>query len=200
MDKKAFTLAEVLITLVIIGVIAALTIPSLLNDTNDKEIRTGVKKAYSMLSQAQEKEYSESGQCFKDIRESCADSNCLFENFYKKHFNIISTTAASSATACSNIGGDFGDGITFYTADGMAFSPKEDLVIVDVNGDKKPNTITHSGTDLKDSFVFVFERNTNSNGEEIHKVTPIPPAVSVIKDIDCNKIKSEQSATAGCGF
>ena len=35
--KKAFTLAEVLITLVIIGIIAAITIPALMNNTNDEE-------------------------------------------------------------------------------------------------------------------------------------------------------------------
>ena len=50
--KKAFTLAEVLITLGIIGVVAALTIPALMNKTNDKETVVAVKKAYSILSQA----------------------------------------------------------------------------------------------------------------------------------------------------
>ncbi|MDD3238364.1 MAG: prepilin-type N-terminal cleavage/methylation domain-containing protein [Candidatus Gastranaerophilales bacterium] len=44
MKNKAFTLAEVLITLVIIGVIAALTIPSLLNNINDNEKRLLLKK------------------------------------------------------------------------------------------------------------------------------------------------------------
>lgn len=36
MEKKGFTLAEVLITLGIVGVIAALTIPMLMNSANDK--------------------------------------------------------------------------------------------------------------------------------------------------------------------
>lgn len=34
--KKGFTLAEVLITLGIIGVVAAMTIPVLMNSTNDQ--------------------------------------------------------------------------------------------------------------------------------------------------------------------
>lgn len=50
--KKAFTLAEVLITIGIIGVIAALTIPALINKTNKKELETAFKKQYSTLQQA----------------------------------------------------------------------------------------------------------------------------------------------------
>src|SRR5574344_1287216 len=39
-QKKGFTLAEVLITLGVIGVVAAITIPTLMNNTNDKELDT----------------------------------------------------------------------------------------------------------------------------------------------------------------
>ena len=50
--KKAFTLAEVLITLGIIGVVAAMTMPTLLNSTQGAQYRTAYKKALSVLSQA----------------------------------------------------------------------------------------------------------------------------------------------------
>ncbi len=50
--KFGFTLAEVLITLVIIGVIAVITVPSLLQSTEDQEYVSRLKKAYSVLSQA----------------------------------------------------------------------------------------------------------------------------------------------------
>lgn len=50
--NKAFTLAEVLITLGIIGVVAAMTIPSLIQNTNKQEIITNVKAASSILWQA----------------------------------------------------------------------------------------------------------------------------------------------------
>ena len=50
--KFGFTLAEVLITLVIIGVIAAITIPPLMNKTNEQYTVVAVKKAYFILSQA----------------------------------------------------------------------------------------------------------------------------------------------------
>lgn len=49
--KKGFTLSEVLITLMIIGIIASMTIPSIINTQNDKEILARLKKSYSILSQ-----------------------------------------------------------------------------------------------------------------------------------------------------
>ncbi len=50
--KFAFTLAEVLITLGIIGVVAALTMPSLIAKHQEKAAVARLKKAYSILSQA----------------------------------------------------------------------------------------------------------------------------------------------------
>ena len=50
--KNGFTLAEVLITLVVIGVVAALTIPTAINNTKDQEFKSQFAKAYSTLSQA----------------------------------------------------------------------------------------------------------------------------------------------------
>lgn len=49
---KAFTLAEVLLTLVIIGVIAAMTIPTLNNTVGEQECAARVKKVYSMYGKA----------------------------------------------------------------------------------------------------------------------------------------------------
>lgn len=50
--KSGFTLAEVLITLGIIGVVAAMVIPTLMNSTQSKETITSLKKVYSTLSNA----------------------------------------------------------------------------------------------------------------------------------------------------
>src|SRR5574344_2161562 len=52
LKKSAFTLAEVLITLGIIGVVAAMTMPTLINSTKNKQLETAFKKIYSELSQA----------------------------------------------------------------------------------------------------------------------------------------------------
>jgi len=51
---KGFTLAEVLITLGIIGVVAALTIPILINNANKAEYVTALKRSYAILSQINE--------------------------------------------------------------------------------------------------------------------------------------------------
>ncbi len=53
MTKKfGFTLAEVLITLGIIGVVAAMTIPNLIANTNSAKFRSQFKKTLSTLNQA----------------------------------------------------------------------------------------------------------------------------------------------------
>lgn len=49
---KGFTLAEVLITLGIIGIVAAMTMPTLIQKNNEKVTVTKLKKMYSILSQA----------------------------------------------------------------------------------------------------------------------------------------------------
>lgn len=50
--KPGFTLAEVLITLGIIGVVAALTMPVLVGNYQKKQTVTKLKRAFSVLSQA----------------------------------------------------------------------------------------------------------------------------------------------------
>ena len=50
--SNAFTLAEVLITLAIIGVVAAMTMPTLINNTKGAQFKTAYKKALSVLNQA----------------------------------------------------------------------------------------------------------------------------------------------------
>lgn len=50
--QKAFTLSEVLITLGIIGIVAAMTLPAIIQKQQDKITVTKLKKMYSVLSQA----------------------------------------------------------------------------------------------------------------------------------------------------
>lgn len=50
--NKAFTLAEVLITLGIIGVVAALTMPSLIQKHKEKELAVGIRKLYADINNA----------------------------------------------------------------------------------------------------------------------------------------------------
>jgi len=50
--NKAFTLSEVLITLGIIGVVASLTLPTIINDKKHKELESAFKKSHTTLAQA----------------------------------------------------------------------------------------------------------------------------------------------------
>ena len=59
--KKGFTLAEVLITIGIVGVVSAMTIPSLINYYKAKELEVRFKKADAILSQALLKTANEYG-------------------------------------------------------------------------------------------------------------------------------------------
>jgi len=60
--KTAFTLAEVLITLGIIGVVAALTMPSLITKYQEKATAAKLKKVYSVLSNAYMSAINENGE------------------------------------------------------------------------------------------------------------------------------------------
>lgn len=52
MQIRGFTLAEVLITLGIIGIVASMTLPGIVQDYRERETVTRVKKFYSVFSQA----------------------------------------------------------------------------------------------------------------------------------------------------
>lgn len=62
MKNSAFTMAEVLITLGIIGVVAAMTLPTLLNNNRNKALETALKRSYSVLSQALDMYYAQNGE------------------------------------------------------------------------------------------------------------------------------------------
>ncbi len=66
--RVAFTLAEVLITLGIIGVVAALTLPSVVAHYKEKVLVTQVKKAYSEMQNALKMYSAQNG---------CSDITCI---------------------------------------------------------------------------------------------------------------------------
>ena len=73
--QLAFTLAEVLITLVIIGVVAAMTVPSLMNNTNKKENIVRYKKAISTINQALNRNYALYGFNMASVDSNCKDED-----------------------------------------------------------------------------------------------------------------------------
>lgn len=69
MKTNAFTLAEVLITLGIIGIVAAMTMPALIANSKKSEYSSKLKKFYSVMNQAiimSEQENGAAGEWIKD--------------------------------------------------------------------------------------------------------------------------------------
>lgn len=164
--KKGFTLAEVLITLVIIGVIAAMTIPTLMNSTNQQEFRVGLKKAISTLNQAMSLNYALEGKSVGDT--DLASTANVVDNLFKKRMSVISTATSSAAMATSSEVSNSGTDGIFYTADGMRFQVAgvtgaalgQDgdenyygYIVIDVNGEKGPNTVTTDSAAPRDTYV-----------------------------------------------
>lgn len=72
-NKDGFTLAEVLITLGIIGVIAAMTIPTIIANTNANKYRAAFKKTVSTLSQAARMSDAQYGFDYAGITQKCGN-------------------------------------------------------------------------------------------------------------------------------
>jgi len=89
--KTGFTLAETLMTLVIIGVIAALTIPSLINSINDIAYVTALKKNYSVISNAFNLVNKFEGNMYEDWEHQDGNQDVLYQNYtyLKKYLHVI---------------------------------------------------------------------------------------------------------------
>ena len=149
--RAAFTLAEVLITLGIIGVVAALTLPTLIQNHQKQVYVTQLKKAYSTLTNAYNELAAE--QEVADWNQiSCSDWYCLSD--FLKHVKTIKSFEGCEEDWCntynSGIAGTtmvFGTSSGFITADGALFIftcgsylDSNYTWIVDVNGyNKGPN-------------------------------------------------------------
>ena len=80
-SKEGFTLAEVLITLGIIGIVAALTIPTLVAKFQEKALVSQFKKTYSMLNQALQLANYENGVEYKCYtRDTIDDAGTYYEH------------------------------------------------------------------------------------------------------------------------
>ena len=212
--KVAFTLAEVLITLGIIGVVAAMTLPSIINNIQNKQLETAFKKSYSAITQvAQRVVIEEYGGEIPDDE--------LFNslNYYAKYLNAGNRCVGTNADGCPvNASGtnycnfmiknykDFSgkvnagclgndyivnvvDGSTYYFdyAGPSEFIFGKQLVVIDINGwAKRPNKLGHD--------MFMFQINRDG------KVIAGGDSASVYpKEQYCVKNNSASSATNGYG-
>ncbi len=93
-DKKgkqaAFTMAEVLITLGLIGIVAAMTIPQLIKNYQIKVLQTEFKKAYADLNTASKMFQVRNGTTVSDYAANAGSMAAL--NLFKKEFNAVLKT------------------------------------------------------------------------------------------------------------
>ena len=164
MKNKAFTLAEVLITLGIIGVVAAMTMPTLMNSTNGAQYKTAYKKALSVLSQAVVLNVAlDDYDMSQTVAETANDSASLY-NMFNNRMNVVKTEGNAYSASNANTTVKFGDtaNYTLYFNDGITFTfPKTAAActegnattadakcygVIDVNGEKNPNKVVNCDT------------------------------------------------------
>ena len=93
--RPAFTLAEVLITLGIIGIVAAMTIPTLITNNQKKQTVVKLQRAISVLNQAYKLSYDDVGELGA---EETKDFNSLeYFNTYWAPYIKVSTYCRSAA-------------------------------------------------------------------------------------------------------
>lgn len=168
--NAAFTLAEVLVTLMIIGVIAAMTIPTLNQNIGDNQSVAGCLKAYSVLQQAVNRlkpdfgpvgfgtKWNNSGEFWNAFVQNvnavkvCSKDNgseCFAQKDYKKPDGSVWTVTESYSLI-------FADGmiLNYINTDhdggsyGLSEEDTKNLLarfVVDINGRKGPNMIGRDG-------------------------------------------------------
>ncbi len=93
--SKGFTLAEVLVTLGIIGVVSALTIPTLVNNHQRKVYVTQLQSVVSLLSQAAENAIQDSNAISLDETRYSANKPENVANFFNDYFKVVNNCGAS---------------------------------------------------------------------------------------------------------
>ena len=170
MTKRfGFTLAEVLITLGIIGVVAAMTMPTLMNSTQGAQYKAAYKKALSALSQAITLNVALDEVDFGELNNT--DDDYKLATILSKRMNVVRTTAGTGDLPTTeydivNKGGTddapmiengaqnttlfMNDGIMFQYKPAEAIACTRDETItghtdcfgfIDVNGTKGPNKV-----------------------------------------------------------
>ena len=196
-SRIGFTLAEVLITLGIIGVVAAMTMPSLIANHREKETVVRLKKAYSTLSNAYIGVLNEYGDPSTWDVESWDDVALMFSK-YMKNVKICKLGAKGCFASVDrkdllnntvdNIGGSAAIVINDGTIVGFDSQVEIEEALngdffqfeVDINGDKLPN---RWGVD---TFTFNVTKD---------KVTPRGGADTHARQLMCNP--SSDTTTAG---
>lgn len=127
---RAFTLAEILITLGIIGVVAAITIPNLIQNYKQKVYSAKLKKMYSTFINALEASQAENGELKTWSMPNAPDNKEFFDKYLKPYFESINIKYFSNSIKMYLKDGTY---FEFNSANGVVY------IIMDLNGEKKPN-------------------------------------------------------------
>ena len=162
--QSAFTLAEVLITLGIIGVVAAMTIPTLMTNIKAQKMRTAFLKQYSVIQQVFKQMESD------DI--SLDPSTYAASTFYKTFANYLTGATLCSARSdnelCYHLGSNVYKGILRYYLDDGNIVMKDGTLLMFENTVKTTHTNVFITVDLNgiknppnalgfDTFTFEFK-------------------------------------------
>ena len=189
MKKTGFTLAEVLITLTIIGVIATLTLPALMNNTAEQQYKAGLKKGLNTLTIAGETNEAIEGFNYAGTSAGSNATNRDPANT-ASIYAILASRASVDLAKCgtngpmskditnksSNFAVYFRDGsVVMFPANAVgngstANKMQEDGLpygipaVLDVNGPKQPNLLSNcAGTVSLNSEA---SDNTNDKGNQ----------------------------------
>lgn len=177
MKFRAFTLAEVLITLGIIGIVAAMTLPTLIGNYQKKQTAIRLKEAYSLLNQAVEQSQLKNSEIntwnFGTGHGNTTESVAFIDTYIAPYLKVIHKCYKNScvkATKHDLTGKAYRFyledttyyGRSIYIANGMQIwvytdsdqEPKIAGIVVDINGDRRPNIV---GRD-----IFFFELTNKS--------------------------------------
>lgn len=176
--QLAFTLAEILIVIGILGIVAEMTIPSLITSYQIQTSITQLQKAYNETSGILNQIASDSG-CVGDLGCSgmfdIGTDNTSFGQAFVKYFKVAKDCGTSSKNCWPDQTNQNYDGssatntnfntqgyYTFITADGMSFSLENKatasgcggstycaFITIDINNLKGPNTYG------RDTFLFI---------------------------------------------
>lgn len=158
--RKGFTLAEVLVTIGIVGVVMAMTLPVLVDRYQKKVTVERLKKVYTILSQAvlmAEKDYEAieywnfelTSQEFMDI-------------YLKPYFQNVASEIKSLDNSRYSKSYALTDGTTFYGWMYKLSSPERHdittfyMLVIDINGKQKPN---QTGKDV--FYYYIFPRKSS---------------------------------------
>lgn len=194
--KYGFTLAEVLITLGIIGIIAALTIPSIVTGYQKKVTVESLKKVYSSLSQAVKLSEAENGfvsdwnigaghNLFVDYllpylnsAENCVLSECKSRGIYFGLEGNKFVVPAGPNSIDSLPGGDtqtwivvLADGTMLYAYQSLYHNYVIVRLFVDINGNKGPNKIG------RDIFCLLFLTDSLFGASDIADTIIVRPGI-----------------------